>query len=51
MSTAIAVQARNTEVLRRVAAGESERVIARALGISRSLVWDIKQAAKKAAER
>lgn len=38
------------EIVRRANAGESERAIARAFGISRSAVWDIKQAAKRAAK-
>lgn len=37
---------RDAEILRRAAAGESERAIARAPGVSRTLVWDVKQAAK-----
>lgn len=37
------VQARRVEVARRWAAGESEREIARALGVSRTTVWTDKQ--------
>jgi DNA invertase Pin-like site-specific DNA recombinase len=40
---------RDAEIVRRAVAGESERALARAFGISRSQVWDIKRAAKKAA--
>ncbi len=36
-------------IVRRANAGESERSLALAFGISRTRVWDIKQAAKKAA--
>jgi DNA invertase Pin-like site-specific DNA recombinase len=41
--------ARDAEIVRRANAGESERALAHAFGISRSQVWDVKQAAKKAA--
>ena len=37
------VNARRTEVARRSAAGESERAIAKALGVSRTTVWTDKQ--------
>lgn len=36
---------RDAEILRRAAAGESERAIARALDCSRSTVWAVKQKA------
>jgi len=39
---------RDAEIVRRASAGESERALARAFGISRTQVWDVKQAAKKA---
>jgi DNA invertase Pin-like site-specific DNA recombinase len=39
---------RDAEIVRRADAGESERALARAFGISRTKVWDIKQAAKRA---
>lgn len=42
---------RDAEIVRRANAGESERALARAFGISRTQVWDIKQAAKKAAAK
>lgn len=41
--------AARAEVVARADAGESERSIAARFDISRSQVWDIKQAAKKAA--
>jgi DNA invertase Pin-like site-specific DNA recombinase len=37
------------EIVRRANAGAPERVLAREYGISRTQVWDIKQAAKKTA--
>lgn len=40
---------RDAEIVRRAEAGESERALARAFGISRSTVWEVKQAARKAA--
>lgn len=39
---------RDEEILRRAAAGESERSIAKAVGLSRSGVWAVKQKAKRA---
>jgi DNA invertase Pin-like site-specific DNA recombinase len=42
---------RDAEIVRRAAAGASERALARDFGISRTQVWDIKQAAKKAAAK
>lgn len=42
---------RDAEIVRRANAGESERALARAFGISRTQVWEIKQAAKKAAAK
>jgi len=47
-ATLTAVEARDAEIVRRAEAGESERALARAFGISRTRVWDIKQAARKA---
>lgn len=38
---------RDAEIVRRANAGESERALARAFGMSRTQVWDIKQATKK----
>ncbi len=42
---------RDAEIVRRAAAGASERALARAFGISRTRIWDIKQAAKRAAAK
>lgn len=44
-STTASRAARLEEVARRTAAGESEREIARALGVSRTTVWTNKQVA------
>lgn len=41
-------EARRAEVARRAANGESEREIARALGVSRTTVWTDKQVAAAA---
>lgn len=40
---------RDAEIVRLANAGVSERALAREFGISRTQVWDIKQAAKRAA--
>ncbi len=42
---------RDAEIVRRAEAGASERALAAAFGISRTRVWDIKQAAKRAAAK
>lgn len=42
---------RRAEVARRSAAGETERGIARALGVSRTTVWTDKQVAAAAAAK
>lgn len=44
------VEKRRAEVARRAAAGESERDIARALGVSRTTVWTDKQVNAAAAK-
>jgi DNA-binding CsgD family transcriptional regulator len=44
------IEVRRAEVARRVAAGESERDIARALGVSRTTVWTDKQVNAAAAK-
>lgn len=48
MSTDRDREARRAEVARRAAAGESEREIAKALGVSRTTVWTDKQVAAAA---
>lgn len=45
-----AVERRRAEVARRTAAGETERQIARALGVSRTTVWTDKQVITAAAK-
>lgn len=40
---------RDAEIARRTDAGESEREIAKALGVSRTTVWTVKQALKAVA--
>lgn len=45
-----AVETRRAEVARRTAAGETERQIARALGVSRTTVWTDKQVLSAAAK-
>lgn len=42
------IESRRAEVARRAAAGESERDIAKALGVSRTTVWTDKQVAAAA---
>lgn len=44
------IEARRAEVARRTAAGESERKIADALGVSRTTVWTDKQVVAAAAK-
>ena len=43
---AMTIDERRQEVARRTKAGESERDIARALGVSRTTVWTDKQVAR-----
>lgn len=48
---ATVTEEQRAEIVRRADAGVSERDLARWYGISRTQVWDIKQAAKKAAAK
>jgi len=50
MKAVVAARARrDAEILTRADAGQSEREIARALGVSRTTVWTVKQRAAKEA--
>lgn len=50
MATDKEIETRRAEVARRSTAGETERAIARALGVSRTTVWTDKQVIAAAAK-